>query len=230
MTSEGKRSMTLAYCAGVLDSDGHIGIHVNWYKVRSPKWADSKQPTYQPRCSVKQLDHQAIELFGETFGGHYYVDMNNVRGSARPINIWQVHSAMAGRFLREIRPYLRIKCRQADLALELCDLNASPRRHGWVLPAVTPGEPMLTLIEACEAAGRSYAVGQQSVKLGNIPFERRGVRIYVPASYVDTWRDRGRGAMRRPEVSERMSEIAEEIKSLNSGKRGQTFTTPRRRQ
>lgn len=216
----------LSYCAGVLDSDGHIGVHVNWYKVKV--LGDAKQPTYQPRCSVKQLDPEAIELFHELFAGHLYVDENNTRGSARPINIWQVHSASCRRVLEALRPYLRIKTRQADLALELCDLNKSKRSRSFVLPEIVPGEVMLPLADACEAAGRSYAVGVQSVKLGNIPFERRGRRVFVPESYVDTWRDRSRGAMRRPEITARMADITDEIKSLNSGKRGQAFRTPRR--
>lgn len=222
----------LAYCAGVLDSDGHIGVHVNWYRVKSA--GDAKQPTYQPRCSVKQLDHQAVELFGDLFDGHHYVDTSNVRGSRRPINVWQVHSAACRRVLDALRPYLRIKCRQADLVLELCDLNQSPRARTWVIPEVVPGEPMLPLAEAAEMAGRSYATAVQSVKLGNIPFERRkregrgASTIFVPESYIETWRTRGRGAMRRPEITERMADIADEVKSLNSGKRGQKFQTPRR--
>jgi hypothetical protein len=177
---------------------------------------------------VKQLDHQAIELFHELFAGHMYVDTTNVRGSARPINVWQVHSASCRRVLEALRPYLRIKARQADLALELCDLNQSKRSRVFVLPEIEPGEPMLPLAEACKLAGRSYAVGVQSVKLGNIPFERVGRRVFVPASYVETWKNRTRSAMRRPEISERMAAITEEIKSLNSGKRGQVFVTPRR--
>lgn len=220
----------LSYCAGVLDSDGHIGVHVNWYKVGK----DSKQPTYQPRMSVKQCDPGAVDLFAETFVGHTYIDMNNRKGSQRPVYIWQAHSKACRGPLEALRPYLRIKDRQADLALELCDVNASPRRHGFVLPAIIPGESMLPLAEAAERAGRSYATAIQSVKLGNIPFERRkrecrgGPMIFVPESYIETWRTRGRGAMRRPEVSERMARITEEIKALNSGVRGQTFLTPRR--
>lgn len=218
----------MAYCAGVLDSDGHIGVHVNWYKVRSGKHADSTQPTYQPRCSVKQLDHQAVALFADLFDGHLYVDTTNVRGSRRPINVWQVHSASCRRVLEALRPHLRIKTQQADLVLELCDINQSPRRRGFDLPTIVPGEPMLPLAEAAERAGRSYATAVQSVKLENVPFERRGRRIYVPESYVETWRTRGRGARRRPEVTARMADIAEAVKALNSGKRGQGFQTPRR--
>lgn len=219
-------SELLAYCAGVMDSDGHIGVHVNWYRVRSA--GDAKQPTYQPRCSVKQLDHQAVDLFHELFAGHCYVDATNVRGSKRPINTWQVHSASCRRVLEALRPHLRLKARQADLALELCDLNQSKRARSFVLPGIVPGEPMLPLAEAAERADRAYHTAVQCVKLGNIPFERVGRRVFVPESYVETWRTRGRGAMRRPEITERMADIADEIKSLNSGKRGQTFTTPRR--
>lgn len=218
----------MAYMAGVMDSDGHVGVHVNWYKVRSEKWADAKQPTYQPRCSVKQLDPEAIELFHRYFAGHCYIDNGNVRGSRRPINIWQVHSASCRRVLDALLPYMRIKVPQAVLALELCDLNASKRRHGFVLPPVDPHEPLLPLAEAAALAGRSYATAVQSVKLENIPFVRQGRRIFVPASYIKTWRGRARGAMRRPEISERMAAITEEIKALNSGKRGQEFRTPRR--
>lgn len=217
-----------AYCAGIVDADGSIGVHVNWYKVKAGKWKDSKQPTYQPRCCVKQLDPEAVELFGELYDGHHYVDKSNVRGSARPINVWQVHSRASGVVLRSLLPYLRVKRRQAVLALELCDLNASPKRHTFVLPEIVEGEPMVTLMEAAERAGRSKDVGYQSVKLGNIPFVRIGSRVFVPESYIDTWRDRPSGAGRRPEVSEQMAVIHDQIKALNSGKRGQEFRTPRR--
>lgn len=221
-----REPLDLSYCAGVMDSDGHIGVHVNWYRVKTR--GDAKQPTYQPRCSVKQIDHEAVQLFHELFGGHCYVDTTNVRGSKRPINVWQVHSAACRRVLEALRPFLRIKTRQADLVLELCDLNQSKRSRTFVVPAVVPGEPMLPLAEAAAMAGRSYATAIQCVKLGNIPFERVDRRLFVPASFVNEWRTRGRAAMRRPEVTERMADIAEEIKSLNSGKRGQTFVTPRR--
>lgn len=221
------KALTLSYLAGVMDSDGHIGVHVNWYKVKN-NLEGVKQPTYQPRCSVKQIDPGAVELFHETFAGHRYLDDKNQKGSARPIHIWQVHSASCRRVLEALRPYLRIKGRQADLALELCDLNQSPRRHGWTIPEVIDGEPLLPMSEAAIRAGRSYAVAVQSVKLGNIPFTRIGARIYIPESYLETWRTRGRGARRRPEISARMGEINQEIKALNSGARGQFFPTPKR--
>ena len=211
-----------------MDSDGSIGVHVNWYKVKAGKWKDSKQPTYQPRVMVKQLDHQAVELFGELFGGHHYVDGNNTHGSRRPINVWSVHSRAAGVILRALLPYLRIKVPQCELAIELCDLNASPKRHTFVLPEIVPGESMVPIMEAAERAGRTMAVAYQCVGLRNIPFEKRGQRTFVPESYIETWRNRAPAAGRHPDVSERMAAINEATKALNSGKRGQAFQTPRR--
>lgn len=211
-----------------MDSDGSIGVHVNWYKVRAGKWKDSKQPTYQPRCQVKQLDHQAVELFGELFGGHHYVADGQKAGSGRPINVWSVHSKASGVVLRALLPHLRIKVRQCELALELCDLNASPRRHTFVLPEIVEGEPMVPIIEAAALAGKTMAVAYQCVGLRNIPFEKRGRHTFVPVSYIETWRNRPPAAGRHPDISERMAAINDEIKSLNSGKRGQEFKTPRR--
>lgn len=214
-------SELLAYCAGVMDSDGHIGVHRNSYRVRVA--GDAKQPTFQPRVSVKQIDAGAIDVFHDLFGGHRYIDTKNRKGSARPIHVWQVHSRAAGVVASALLPHLRIKRRQAELIIELCEINASPRRRAWVIPEVVEGEPLLPLAEAAERAGRSYATAVQSVKLGNIPFVRRGRRVFVPESYVETWRTRGRGPMRRPELTARMSEIEAEVKALNSGARGQRF-------
>lgn len=227
-------TIELAYCAGVLDSDGHIGVHVNWYRVKIV--GDAKQPTFQPRMSVKQIDSEAVDLFAEVFGGHSYIDASNKRGSARPINIWQVHSRAAGVVLRQIRPHLRIKTKQADLVLELCDLNASPRRRRWDLPEIVDGEPMVSLAEAAERAGRSYATAIQCVRLCNIPFTRRPRRgakrgeslIFVPESFIPMWRDRGQVPHRSKELTLRMEEVARGVKALNSGARGQHFDTPTR--
>lgn len=212
--------MNLAYCAGVVDSDGHIGLHRHTYRVRVV--GDAKSVTYQPRLQVKQIDAGAIDVFVEEFGGHYYVDSNNKRGSARPINIWQVHSAAAGRALTALRPFLRIKWRQADIALEVCELNASTGRRRFDVPPLAEGEPMMTLADAAAAAGKSYATAYQSVRLGNIPFDRRGRRVYVPESFIPTWRERGKSPTRNPRITAQLEDLAVQMKSLNSGVRQQS--------
>ncbi len=218
--------------AGVLDSDGHIGVHVNWYRVKTV--GDARQPTFQPRVSVKQIDEGATSLFADVFGGHLYVDESACRrGSGRAMNVWQVHSRTAVVIVEQLRPFLRIKTRQADLIIELGRINASPRRRRWDVPTIVPGESMVPLAEAAERARRSYATAIQSVRLENIPFERRKVgsgkpRIFVPESFIPTWRDRGQAPQRSKTLTDRMEQIAVEVKSLNSGARGQHFPTPKR--
>ena len=56
---------TIAYLAGVIDSDGYIGVTV---KHNKNGWQDS----YQPRVQVKQVEHGAVDLFDDVFGGHLY--------------------------------------------------------------------------------------------------------------------------------------------------------------
>jgi hypothetical protein len=204
-----------------MDSDGHIGVHVNWYRVKTA--GDAKQPTYQPRVCVKQIDEGAVALFHELFGGHRYLDSTNRKGSARPIHVWQVHSRAAGVALVPLRPFLRIKRQQADLVLELCAINAAPRSRGFALPDVDPDEPVIPLSEAARLVGKSYAVASQAVNDGNVPVIRKGRSVFVPVSYLDTWRTRGRAPLRRREVTERMAEIEAAVKALNSGARNQHF-------
>lgn len=235
MAQSGGNGTTIerAYCAGIIDADGTVGVHVNWYRVKTK--GDAKQPTYQPRITVAQVDTGAIELLREIFGGYTHLDRtSNLKGSGRPIHRWSVHSASCRRVIEAVRPYMRIKHRQADLALELCDLNASPRRRVFDVPEVIEGEPLLPLAEAARRAGRHYSTAAQCVKLGNIPFIRRPrtkrseAIIWVPESFIETWRIRGRAPMRRSELTARMAAINEEIKALNSGARGQHFPTTRR--
>jgi hypothetical protein len=203
----------IAYCAGVVDSDGTIGVHVNWYAVRRAN-PDSKQPTYQPRVTVKQVERGAVDVLHGLFGGSLSIDGRR-DGRARPLYRWGVSCAAARPVLAGLLPHLRIKARQAELALELCDLNARPRRLTFDVPEVAPDEEVVALADAAALAGKSYASAQQSVKLGNIPVVRRGRRVFVPTSYIETWRSRGRSPGRPTWASERMAEIKAEITTLN---------------
>lgn len=60
----------LAYCAGVIDSDGCIGVKRNTYSMR--KVGDATQPTYSERVSIKQVEPQAVRLLKDTFGGNLH--------------------------------------------------------------------------------------------------------------------------------------------------------------
>lgn len=202
----------LAYAAGVIDSDGCIAVRRSDYAARVLK--NSSQAVYQPRITVKQVTPQAVDLLHELFGGYRFTGKAYAE-KGRPLLGWDIHSAGAVAALERLVPYLRIKKAQALNAIEVGQINASPRRRGWDLPAVDPSEPLVPLLEAARRAGRSPDVAYQSAHLGNIPTLRIGRRVMVPESYVETWASRGASAPRRSELSVRLEALYQRAKELN---------------
>lgn len=202
-----------AYIAGVVDADGYIGIARNTYRQR--KVRDATQPIYQPRLEVKQVTTQAVDFAAQTLEGSRFTSAGQHAGSA-PLAVWAVHSAAAVRVCDALLPYLRIKEAQARAVLEVGAIHAEPNRRRFPIPKVRQDEPLVPLSEAAARAGRRYDTAHQSVRLGNIPFVRKGRSIYVPESYIETWAMRGRSAVRRQDLSERLEALYLQCRDLNA--------------
>lgn len=202
----------LAYAAGVIDSDGSIGIHRSTYAQRVR--GDAGQAVYMPRVTVKQVTPQAIDLLHDLFGGHRYAGKPTaVRG--RPLIAWNVHSRLAVQVCEAVLPYLRIKRAQAVNAIEVGRLNSGTNRRCWDLPEIDPDEPLIPLLEAARRAGRSPEVAYQSSHLGNIPTVRKGRRVFVPESYIETWANRSGAAPRRANLTAQLEACFTRSKDLN---------------
>jgi hypothetical protein len=202
----------LAYAAGVVDSDGYIGVHRSDYAMRVR--GDAGQVVYMPRIAVKQVTPEAVDMLHELFGGHRY----NGKPSAargRPLLVWSVHSRMAGATCERLLPYLRIKRAQAENAIEVCRINSEPSRRKHLVPDVVDGEPLLPLLEAARLAGRSESVAYQSSSIGNIPTVRVGRRVLVPESFVETWRTRPDSPGRRADLTVQLEACFRRAKELN---------------
>lgn len=106
----------LAYCAGIIDADGTIGIKKSTYSMRV--LGDSGQPTYSERVCVKQVEPQAVDLLHAMFGGYRFSSKPTAQ-HGKTLQGWQVTDLKAHAFLVAVRPYLRIKHRQADNCIEL---------------------------------------------------------------------------------------------------------------
>lgn len=205
--------LDLAYAAGVIDSDGYIGVR-RTRGGREYKAADW-QCTYAPRVIVKQVTPQAIDLLHDLFGGHRY-DGKPTAMRGRPLMAWSVNSAMAVRTCEALLPYLRIKREQALNALEVGRINQSKQRHRYVLPEIVPGEPMVTMAEAARRLGKDYYTVAQSVRLGNVPHVRLGPRkVQIPESYLPIWAERPKGAARRPDITAQLETCFVRAKELN---------------
>lgn len=151
----------IAYCAGVVDSDGTIGIKRRTYAMRVV--GDSTQPTYCARICVRQVTREAVDLLAEQFGGKISVTKPSVpRG--RPLFSWEVRDQIAERALRAMLPALRIKRKQAENCLELRKLVveskvarvAQGRGHiGAARRPVLIGEKMHACYELAHALNRT---------------------------------------------------------------------------
>lgn len=106
----------LAYCAGVIDSDGSISVKRATYAMRVVQ--DCGQATYSERVCVKQVESHAVDLLRRIFGGSYRVETSSLK-NGRPFYAWQVTDRQAAICLATLHPYLRIKKPQAENALNL---------------------------------------------------------------------------------------------------------------
>lgn len=115
--------VTFSYCAGVIDSDGYIGIKKNTYSMRIVK--DSTQPTYSERVGVKQIEEQAVNLLYSLFGGTLRLEK---RAKGKPLYMWQVTDRKAVACLETVLPFLRIKREQAFNALRLREIKEESKK------------------------------------------------------------------------------------------------------
>lgn len=121
----------VAYCAGVIDSDGCIRIGrrrhgERWYYVAS--------------ITVGQVTREAVDFLAETFGGGIYLDRSRNSGR-RSMYRWQVSNRTATAALGELVGHLKIKKAQAEncLALDLVRASSPLTRRG-----IAKGKPLIT--------------------------------------------------------------------------------------
>jgi len=120
---------TLAYLAGVMDSDGYFSIKKSTWGKRVK--GDRVSTTYHAKIGAKQVEPSpAIYLLKETFGGYLRVEEPSAYRGKR-LTAWQCTDAQAESAIKLLRPYLRIKPKQADLLLELRAIQSEGRTAIW---------------------------------------------------------------------------------------------------
>lgn len=97
--------ITSAYLAGLFDGEGSINILVN--KQTGQIWL---------QISITSTNTTILKWLGDQIGGHIRKSGN--KPPRRPCYHWSLCSVQASDFLKFIRPYLKIKDQQADVAVE----------------------------------------------------------------------------------------------------------------
>jgi hypothetical protein len=119
--------VTLTYAAGIVDGEGWIGMSV-W----EPK-GRGKSPVFQAVIAVNMTDAEVPVWLAETFGGKV-ITIEHPGGPSRnckPMHMWKLTADRAATVCRLLRPYLRIKHRQAELVIAYReDQRLDFTRHG----------------------------------------------------------------------------------------------------
>jgi len=120
MVTRGKAIDVLAYVAGVVDSDGHIGIDRS---ATMPQRRTSVR--YEAAVVVTNVDRPLMDWLQEEFGGSLR-QRKQMLPHHKPTYSWKLSEQQAAGFCEQILPYLRVKKRQAELLIEL--------KAGWQQP------------------------------------------------------------------------------------------------
>lgn len=129
------REVDVAYLAGVVDSDGCIRVD----RVRG-SGRGNEAVSFAAFVAIQQVESEAVNLAKELFGGYLLtVKPSPKRPAASPMMRWTAKSRIAANAIHVMRPYLRIKARQADNALALQALvqKLNRDRYAGVVPGVT---------------------------------------------------------------------------------------------
>lgn len=113
-------AVDLAYAAGIIDGEGYIGI-------TTQAAAPGRSPQFQAVVNVGMADPEIPLWLAENFGGAVY--SYPPRGTGRGVHHWRLTGPATTEFCRMIRPYLRLKHRQAETVVRYReDARLSHRR------------------------------------------------------------------------------------------------------
>jgi hypothetical protein len=116
---------TLAYMACFIDCEGTIEIQVSKPKIGGKHSHTS--PHHYLRVTGSNTCKELIDWAVTNFGGRFSKPRVGKK-SRRLIWEWTINSNQAGEFLRSISPYLIVKRRHCELALEFLEIKQLGRK------------------------------------------------------------------------------------------------------
>lgn len=152
------RDLDLAYLAGVVDADGYVTA------TRSVR----RQGSYfGAQVGITGSRREPHDLAATTFGGNVSIHRP---AAGRPQFHWQLNGSRTVAVIRALRPFLRIKRAQADLAIELQEwldhATAARREAGDPYPHMPAGyDPTASLNEMVDEIRSLHARTQAHLRL-----------------------------------------------------------------
>lgn len=112
---------TFAYLAGILDADGFITIQRTTKNRVAPNGHEWSPTYYTAKVGIAGTRDAPHKLAHHVFGGSI-TTYQPADAKHRMTHQWNISGPKAAIVLRAVLPYLRVKHRQAELALELTEL------------------------------------------------------------------------------------------------------------
>ncbi len=112
-----------AYLAGVIDGEGCIGINKT-----TNKSVRHKHPYYQVRLRIAMTTEEPIKSIESWCGG--IVSLTKRKGNSKPIFEWLLLNDKAVAMLQLIKPYLRVKRKQTEIAINFRDYYHTHSGYG----------------------------------------------------------------------------------------------------
>jgi hypothetical protein len=113
----------LIWIAGFWDGEG-------CFTIQRAKHVYDQFAYFQGRATIGLIQREPLELLAARFGGTVHPQRRKETG--RVYHFWGAYGKRALAFVKAVRPFLRVKCRQADILLELDALMGKQGR--WVTP------------------------------------------------------------------------------------------------
>lgn len=109
-------SLEKAYIAGLLDGEGCINI----YRINTDYTKGKEKrlyPKYILSVTIYNSHFETIKWLHDTLGG--YLQTRTSKNEKWRVNYaWRICANVAMAFLKEVKPYMRIKTNQANLAIK----------------------------------------------------------------------------------------------------------------
>ena len=136
------REETLAYLAGIMDSDGN-------FRIEKKGVPEMLSPHYRINIRAAQVrPSPAIELLAKTFGGNM-TSRRARRPNRRDLVSWSLHDRSAAAAINELYPYLVVKKHEAELLLELRQLKGQGKKGITEWVHANRWHPAVTMRKRC---------------------------------------------------------------------------------
>ena len=124
MVEELSEREKLIYLAGYIDSDGSIGIG---------QQPSAGRKAYRLRLDVSSTNGDIIEWLTESYNGQI-TNGSNPLLTCKPLKQWRLYDKNAYKLICDVRPYLLLKDRQADLAIGFYQDCIKKKQKGKLRP------------------------------------------------------------------------------------------------